>query len=64
MAQGAAPKKLIGRPPGSGAKLPGGNQLPQGSNALRAAILELMRTKQDKIKGPAAEQILKVLIAL
>jgi hypothetical protein len=56
--------KRMGRPPGSGAGKPGGNQLPQGVNALRAAIQELFRTKANRMTVPTAEQILKILVAL
>jgi hypothetical protein len=60
----AAAIKKLGRPPGSGAGKPGGNQLPQGVNALRAAIQELFRTKANRMTVPTAEQILKILVAL
>jgi hypothetical protein len=64
-ASAAKKKKPTGRPPGAaGTSKPGGNQLPQGSNAFLATILELLRHKRGKLTPAAAEQILKILIAL
>jgi hypothetical protein len=43
---------------------PGGNQLPQGVPALRAAIGELMRQRASRLTVRAAEDILRILITL
>jgi hypothetical protein len=64
---GAAELKKIGRQRVAASGRigrPGGDQLPQGGNAYRAAIMELIRQKSRKISGRPAQEILKILLRL